>query len=71
MTAKFTLHFEADNAAFDYGQQAYETARILRDVANRIESGNVLDVNLIKDVYGNLIGTFSIQKDGHISVVTI
>lgn len=71
MSTKFTLHFEADNAAFDYNQRAYETARILRDVANRIESGNVLDVNLIKDIHGNLIGTFCIQKDGEISVVTI
>lgn len=71
MSTKFTLHFEADNAAFDYGQQAYETARILRDVANRIESGHVMDINVIKDIQGNTIGTFTIQEDGQISVVTI
>jgi hypothetical protein len=52
---KFKIEFDTDNAAFD-GQWAPETARILRNIADKIEngkaSGKVLDEN------GNTVGQF-------------
>ncbi len=54
----FNIAIEGDNAAFDDDARG-ETARILRDVAQRIESGE--DANYyrtIRDINGNRIGAF-------------
>lgn len=51
---KFTLTFDANNAAFDE-QPATETARLLREAANAIEQhGDMCD--MVRDINGNSIG---------------
>ena len=74
MTAKFTLAIKCSGFAFDddetgavtHESAAPELARILRDVAYRIESGDSFDTfrNCI-DINGNIVGTFAlkIQED--------
>lgn len=56
----FKLEFDTDNAAFDH-RAASETARILREVGEKIKNGyfngKVMDVN------GNSIGTFELNGD--------
>lgn len=58
----FTLTLDTDNAAFDDGNAAAETARILRDCADRIERGDDGDWTLdgivlsLYDVNGNRVG---------------
>jgi len=39
--AMFKMKLETDNAAFDDGERMHEVARILRQIAERIESGTV------------------------------
>ena len=74
MTAKFTLAIKCSGFAFDddetgavtHESAAPELARILRDVAYRIESGDSFDTfrNCI-DINGNVVGAFAlkIQED--------
>jgi hypothetical protein len=57
--AKFTLNFSCDNAAFDDYSRG-EIARILRDVANRIQG---TDYGVVYDSNGNQIGRFSYDYD--------
>lgn len=52
----FTLKFDTDNAAFEDTGLAHESARILRDVADRIENGAA--IGTVRDVNGNTIGRF-------------
>lgn len=51
-----TLKFNTDNAAFDDENLAHESSRILREVADKIES--LSDGGTIRDINGNDIGTF-------------
>ena len=70
MTAKFTLAIKCSGFAFDddetgavtHESAAPELARILRDVAYRIESGDSFDTfrNCI-DINGNVVGTFALK----------
>ena len=52
----FTLKIKTDNAAFE-GQynESFEVARILRDVADRVES-NGADTYMLNDANGNHVG---------------
>lgn len=54
----FKLTIKTDNAAFG-DEPGYEVARILRDIAHKVEegytSGSVLDVN------GNTVGHFDLK----------
>ena len=57
----FTLTINTDNAAFDDGNAAAETARILRDCADRIERGDgdwsmYGIVIQLRDINGNVVG---------------
>ena len=59
----FKLSIKTDNAAFtneDTGEDAphAEVARLLREVADRVEGGD--DHGVIMDVNGNNVGTFSL-----------
>lgn len=56
----FTLRMETDNAAFgeNITDNQYEVARILRELADRLEEGE--DSGWIRDVNGNKVGTFSL-----------
>lgn len=53
-SGEFTLAVTTENAAFE--DKPYETARILREVADRIERGH--DAGVIWDVNGNRVGEF-------------
>lgn len=54
------VNFATDNAAFD-DEPASEIARILRDVAGKIEAGQF--ENVIRDLNGNKIGNWLIKGD--------
>lgn len=53
-----TIKVKMDNAAFD--EPGAELARILRDIAERIESGEVMAFTLF-DVNGNAVGSFQVK----------
>ncbi len=55
---RFTLTIDCDNAAFEE-QPAQELARILRDVAARIERGT--DCGTVHDINGNTVGRFDMM----------
>lgn len=58
---KFTLEIECDNDAFA-GDPSAEVARILRDVAARIEytplNGRAVPIGTARDINGNRVGFF-------------
>lgn len=70
MAKYFTLRFSCENEAFICdGDPSFEVARILHELAARIEDGllhelpgkhrNVLDWN------GNIVGTFVLRDEDH------
>ena len=73
MIARFTLSIKCSGFAFDdetgavtHESAAPELARILRDVAYRIDSGESFDTfRNCRDINGNIVGTFAlkIQED--------
>ncbi len=71
MTHRFQMNINCTNAAFcEDDSPTQQTAgpeivRILRIVANRIESGETFDYHRnIHDVNGNIVGTFSFKNEG-------
>lgn len=56
--AKFKLEIVTDNAAFEEGP-ATELARILRDLANRVEQDGEFD-GVVRDINGNVVGKHSL-----------
>lgn len=52
---KFNVEIDTDNAAFDDAGIASEIARILRELATRLEQGH-LDEILLRDFNGNTVG---------------
>lgn len=62
---KFRLEFDCDNAAFDDDVPdhgcASECARILRELANRLDQDGTAHANL-HDVNGNRIGAWSLAE---------
>ena len=52
----FSLKFKTDNAAFQDGNKPYEIAKILRELADKIEDGQT--EGNIRDINGNSIGAF-------------
>ena len=70
MNHVFKLSINCNNAAFcdsDAPTQetaAPELARILREVAQRIESGDSFDTyRNIQDFNGNIVGTFALKSE--------
>lgn len=70
MKHTFKLSIDCDNAAFceDYAptQQsaAPEIVRLLRAIADRIESGDTFDTfRNIHDINGNTVGTFALKTE--------
>jgi hypothetical protein len=68
MPRTFTLKVNCDNAAFTehdyptYASAAPELARILREVADKIEGGCQYDFfQTIRDVNGNDVGRFALK----------
>ena len=55
---KLTIYFDNfDNSAFE--KENLETARILRDIADSIEAGNI--PTKIRDINGNTVGHIEIE----------
>lgn len=48
--------FNVDNSAFEGTEGRFETSRILKEIADKIESG--LNSGNIRDINGNTIGKF-------------
>lgn len=57
----FKLQIDTGNAAFDDGSLKLEVARILRDVADRLEVGAY--VNKLRDINGNTVGSVELIID--------
>ncbi len=51
-----SISFNMDNAAFEEEQRNFEAARILRKLADDIESGQQDEETIIRDINGNNIG---------------
>jgi len=58
----FTLKVKTDNAAFS-DNLGGELARILRDVAARLERSTCYDAAILHDVNGNTVGTYKLEVD--------
>jgi hypothetical protein len=57
-----TITLNTDNEAFETHAE-YEVARILRELADRIESGDIDDDGAsIHDVNGNTIGQLTVEE---------
>lgn len=61
----FKLEIETGNAAFDDGGAQHEIARILRDVADRVERAGAppWGRGLCCDINGNKVGHFTLTED--------
>jgi hypothetical protein len=59
MRNAFTIDISTGNGAFDDDAGA-EVARILRDVADRIERGTA--TGKVFDINGNRVGSFELQR---------
>ena len=55
MQSSLTINMVLENAAFSHNPEI-ETARILRELADRIEESGLESVGKIKDINGNNIG---------------
>jgi len=52
------IKFDTDNAAFDGDYIGYEIARILGDIAEKINGGRIDGV--VIDINGNMVGGWSL-----------
>jgi hypothetical protein len=52
----FRLTIHTDSAAFDGADCGPELARILRGLADRLESGTGIPLGVLRDVNGNKVG---------------
>jgi hypothetical protein len=50
-----TITIKTDNAAFEGENKSYEIARILQELATKIENGNMSPP--VMDINGNKVGT--------------
>lgn len=60
MSTSLTLSFDTGNAAFDDDNGPAEAARILRNIAQRIEFADATDGSIL-DINGNRIGQWSVD----------
>jgi len=61
---KFKLEMKCDNAAFDVNLPGFEIARILREVAAKVElhDGGGITSRDIRDINGNTVGQYSLAR---------
>lgn len=52
----FKVEFATDNAAFEGGNRVSEAARILREIADKMESGAQIGGGRVHDLNGNHVG---------------
>jgi hypothetical protein len=65
MTVSIHVSIDSNNNAAFADQPATEVARIMREVAKRLEDGDYPDGNVpLRDVNGNKCGFFSYIDDG-------
>ena len=57
----FKIEIETGNAAFEDDNRNYELARILRQIAERLENGE--NAGRVLDINGNKVGSFEIEED--------
>lgn len=63
MKTKFRLHLDCDNAAFE-DAPGEEIARILREAADRIESGDLPGgFTNLRDMNGNAVGAYRLREE--------
>ena len=61
----FKLWINTDNAAFDDDTREFEVARMLREVADKIESNGLQwCYQNIKDINGNIVGQWAEKDEG-------
>lgn len=60
VSPKFYVMFRISSAAF-YPRQYKEIARILRDIADRVENEEITS-GTIRDVNGNKVGIYTIKR---------
>lgn len=66
MGTTFRLTIRTDNAAFDEEYQAQETARILRDVADKLDAGENFEMfRTLFDINGNDVGRAAFKPDDY------
>lgn len=57
------IRFDTENAAFDDGNRECEVARILRELADKIENGGATGMfQNVFDANGNVVGTFKLTN---------
>ena len=56
MSKTLEIAIEMGNAAFDEGNEPYEVARILRELANRYEDLGEVAPHRLRDINGNVVG---------------
>ena len=56
------ITINTDNAAFEDDEEV-EVARILRNLANRIEMAGCRAQGPLRDINGNIVGEFIIKED--------
>lgn len=62
--AVFTVKFDTGNAAFEGADLAPEIARVLRNIAERVErDGPSGFFETVRDTNGNDIGRFALKND--------
>ncbi len=60
----FKLHINTDNSAFDEGNKPYEVARILRELADKVESeGLNWCYQNLRDTNGNIVGAYAEKEN--------
>jgi hypothetical protein len=57
----FALRISTSNDAFADGSDLEEVARILREVADRIEAGE--PAGQVRDINGNTVGNYKLEGD--------
>lgn len=64
MAMTLRIKIDCENDAFEDGQREAEISRLLRDLGNRIERGDVTGLyQNIKDSNGNTCGTFRLSDE--------
>ena len=58
----FTTTFNCDNSAFQGYNEQHEIARILRDIADKIETYGT-ENGTTQDINGNTVGTFETIRE--------
>ncbi len=52
----YRIYIDGENAAFADGEFHTEMARILRDLADKVERGQVREGIKLRDINGNVVG---------------